>query len=525
MSALLALVLLLAAADPAAPAPDEGKLPASVEKLFEEKGKDGKPILGDTERAYLKKLPLHTRELIGKDVDAVTLGGAAHLKVLLSLELSSQAAAIVFSDNCILCHADPESQKKIHLFSADPKATGSNELLNLKNFVSDVHFRRGLSCAGCHGGSPDKDVMTPDIAARWPKADVRHQDRTWIPEFCARCHADPNFMRGYNPSLPTDQLAKYKDSQHGILLLEKKDSKAAQCVSCHGVHGIRGPKSRLSKVHPQAIPDTCGHCHADPKYMAGYQKADGTPLPTNQVEQFKKSVHGKALLEKGDLGAPACNSCHGNHAAMPPAVASVSQVCRTCHAQNATFFDGSKHKQAFEKHHWPECEKCHGKHDIAKATDAMISAAPDGLCGACHAENAKDNKECNETALYFRSSLTDLVTKQQELRPEAEELATRGLDTEPIQASLEELKEALVQTRTRVHTFDRGGFDQGAKAGREAIAKSESLLQATRSEQRYRRNGLLVSIGLMSFLAVAMAFKIRELSRRRAKDNEGRRTP
>ena len=82
-----------------------------------------------------------------------------------------------------------------------------------------------------------------------------------------------------------------------------------------------------------------------------------------------------------------------------------------------------------------------------------------------------------------------------------------------------------MQTRTRVHTFDKGGFDQGAKAGREAVSKSENLLQATRAEQRYRRNGLLVSIGLMSFLAVAMAFKIRELSRRRAKANEGRRTP
>jgi len=524
MNALCALVLFLGAAG-AAPTPDDGKLPASVEKLFEEKGKDGNPILGDTERGYLKKLPPHTRELIGRDVDALTVGGARHLKALLSLELSSQTAAIVFSDNCVLCHSDPESQKPIHLFSPDPKATHSAEHLNLKDLLSDVHFRRGLSCAGCHGGSPDKDVMTADIAARWPKAEVRHVDRTWIPEFCARCHADPNFMRGFNPSLATDQLAKYRDSQHGILLLEKKDSKAAQCVSCHGVHGIRGPKSRQSKVHPQAIPETCGHCHADPTYMAGYKKADGTPLPTNQLEGFKKSVHGKALLEKGDLGAPACNSCHGNHAAMPPAVGSVSQVCRTCHAMNGTLFDGSKHKQVFEQHHWPECEKCHGKHEILKPTDSLISDAPDGLCGACHAENAKNNSECNETAHYFRSSLADLLLRKQQFRPEAEHLAERGLDTEPILASMEELNEAIVQTRTRVHTFDKGGFDQGAKAGRDAVAKTETLLQAARGEQRYRRNGLLVSIGLMAFLAAAMAFKIRELSRRRAQGNDGRRPP
>jgi hypothetical protein len=522
MKALLPLLLLLGAAG-APPTSDEEKLPASVEKLFEEKGKDGTPILGEAERAYLKKLPLHTRELIGKDVDALTIGGARHLKALLSLELPSQAAAIAFSDNCILCHSDPESQKPIHLFSPDPKATHSAEHLNLKSFVSDVHFRRGLSCSGCHGGSPDKDVMTPDITARWPKADVRHTDRTWIPEFCGRCHADPNFMRGFNPSLPTDQLAKYRESQHGILLLQQKDSKAAQCVSCHGVHGIRGPKSRQSTVHPQAIPETCGHCHADPKYMAGYSKDDGTPLPTDQLEAFKKSVHGKALLEKGDLGAPACNSCHGNHAAMPPKVSSVSQVCRTCHSQNATFFDGSKHKQAFEAHHWPECEKCHGKHEIGKPTDTLISDAPDALCGSCHAQNARDNPECNATARYFRSSLLELASSSQKLRPEAEGLAERGLDAEPIFASIEELSEAIVQTRSRVHTFDRGGFDQGAKVGREAVAKTEGLMEKARAEQRYRRNGLLVSIGLMSFLALVMALKIGELSRRRAQARENRR--
>src|SRR5689334_8799543 len=294
MTVLLPLLLVLSQTGPA-PAADDGKLPASLEALFQEKDKEEKLILGEPERTYLKKLPPHTRELIGKDVDALTVGGARHLKALLALELPSQSAAILFSDNCILCHTDPESQKKIHLFSADPKATQSSEILNLKSFVSDVHFRRGLSCSGCHGGSPQNDVMTADIAARWPKADVRHTDRTWIPEFCARCHADPAFMRGFNPSLPTDQLSKYKDSQHGILLLQQKDSKAAQCVSCHGVHGIRGPKSRQSSVHPQAIPETCGRCHADAKYMAGYKKDDGTPLPTNQLEEFKKSVHGKAL--------------------------------------------------------------------------------------------------------------------------------------------------------------------------------------------------------------------------------------
>ena len=58
-------------------------------------------------------------------------------------------------------------------------------------------------------------------------------------------------------------------------------------------------------------------------------------IPTDQYEKYSKSVHGVALLQKHDLGAPACNKCHGNHGATPPGVESISKVCGTCHALNA----------------------------------------------------------------------------------------------------------------------------------------------------------------------------------------------
>jgi hypothetical protein len=510
-----ALAALLVTTPDAGEVKDDGALPPSVEAVFGEKGDDGKPVLGEAERVLLRKLYPRTRAMVGVAVDEGRVAGPEHLKLLLSLELSPQLADIVFTDNCLLCHSDP-AQKKALRFSADPKASGTPEHLNLRAVLSDVHFRRGLLCAGCHGGKASNTEMTRDINERWPDKSVRHTDRTWIPGFCARCHADTAFMRNFNPSLPTDQLAKYEKSRHGELLLKEKDSRAAQCVSCHGVHGIRGPKSRSSTVHPQAIPETCGRCHADAKYMAGYKTADGYPLPTSQLSDYRKSVHGKALLEKGDLSAPACNDCHGNHASQPPAVSSVSQVCRTCHVTNGTLFDGSKHKKQFEEHHWPECEQCHGKHSIQKPTDELISAAPDGLCGTCHAENAKDNPSCNEGARYFRANLVELASQARRLPIEAEHLAEHGLDVEPIVASIGEVDEALVQARTRMHTFDKGGFEIGARAGREAVAKTEQLLAAAGEERRFRRDGLLLSIGAMGFLAVIMWLKIRELDRLRA---------
>ena len=488
------------------------QLPKQVAALLTEKDASGKPIISDDLRSYLQSLPDHTVGLIGRSIDLEMLASADHLKILLSLKLSPQAAELVFTDNCIVCHTDPENQRPHTLFSIDPPKDRPH--LNLKEFLSDTHFRRGLSCAGCHGGSPTDKRMVDEIYQKWPKRDARQKDRTWIPEFCGNCHSSPGRMRQFNPSLPTDQLAKYRESRHGILLLQEKDSRAAQCVSCHGVHGIRDPKSRLSLVHPQRVPETCGRCHADSSLMANYKLPDGSSFPTNQLADYRRSVHGKALLEKGDLGAPACNSCHGNHAALPPAVASVAQICRTCHVANGTLFDGSKHKQAFETHKWPECEMCHGKHAIQKPTVEMVGNTPGTLCFDCHAKYSQSNPECNATAAHFHQVLTALDAQAKVYSSQTEQLAERGLDVAPLQESLEEFDEAFVKARTTIHSFDRGTFDAAAAPGKEALAKAQSWLEKARREYRFRRNGLLASIAVMVFLAAVLYFKIREISSR-----------
>src|SRR5438067_13252595 len=168
-------------------------------------------------------MPERTRQLLGAAVESVILGSADHLRILLSLDLPPQDMDLLLQDNCILCHSDPGNVKPRALFSPDPAKEGSNPLLDLREFVSDAHFRRGLSCSGCHGGSPKDESMSNEIGKRWPKAEERHRDRSWIPDFCARCHADPVFMRGFNPQIPTDQLAEYLESRHGERRLRESD--------------------------------------------------------------------------------------------------------------------------------------------------------------------------------------------------------------------------------------------------------------------------------------------------------------
>jgi predicted CXXCH cytochrome family protein len=506
---------LLFAVGAVAPQANQGQFVPSegLSKLLAGRGEAGETLIGADERAYFDGLPVRAKVLFNDAVEEELLTEAIHLREILALGLSVPKLELFMRDNCVVCHTDPSAQEPETLFSADPESSGSPPHLNLLEFVSDAHFRRGLSCAGCHGGEPSDEDMADEIYDRWPEAPDRHEDRTWIPEFCARCHADPALMRNFNPALPTDQYTKYKASLHGRLLLVEADSKAAQCVSCHGVHGIRGPKSPRSLVHPQQVPYTCGACHADREYMAGYTGLDGESLPTNQLEEYEASVHGHALVERGDLGAPACNDCHGNHAAMPPEVASIAQVCRNCHAGNGELFDGSKHKLVFERHGWPECAQCHGNHAIAEADDSMLSEESSPLCYECHREHAADNPDCEATAEYFYSSITTVAHQTELLGEQVHRLAEMGLDVDSLGANVDELDDILMRSRSQIHAFDRSEFEELVTRGREEADKGWQAVDEAEAEYRFRRNGLLVSVSLMAFLALMIYLKVREIER------------
>ncbi len=199
---------------------------------------------------------------------------------------------------CIRCHDD----QKIMDSYGYKKTANQYELLK-----SSVHFQPSYNnegpiadCVTCHGVHKIAKVTSPKSPV-YP---------TNIVSLCGGCHSNASFMKLYNPALPIDQVAKYKTSVHGIKN-SKGDTNVAECASCHGSHGIRAVKDPFSNVYKTNIPKVCSSCHSDKEKMAQYK------IPTNQYRLYVKSVHGVALLEKGDLGAPSCNDCHGNHGAVP----------------------------------------------------------------------------------------------------------------------------------------------------------------------------------------------------------------
>ena len=387
--------------------------------------------------------------------------------------------------NCFTCHNDWEEGK-------DAPS---------KRWPADIHKDAGLNCFDCHGGDPSLDDMDAVRASKGYRGVPKVAE---IPEFCGRCHGDAAYMKKFNPLLPIDQLEKYKTSMHGMRLA-KGDVKVATCISCHSVHNIIPANTPTSTVYAINIPKTCAACHSNAAYMAGYN------IPTDQYDKFAKSVHGIALLEKDDIGAPACNDCHGNHGALPPGVDDIAAVCGLCHAKNATLFDQSPHKQAFQEQNLPQCETCHSNHDIEKPFDAMIGIGPKSVCIECHSGGGDDKGYATAEAVSVL--LDSLVTTEQEATDIITRAEQKGMSVTDQRFALKDVHASLIESRTLVHSFSlekiKPELDKGIKL---AVAVYQQGLGILR-EYAFRRTGLGVATILITFVALLIWLKIRRIER------------
>ncbi len=353
------------------------------------------------------------------------------------------------------------------------------------------HIAQCTSCHGAHGIVTKTDRSSPVHPLN-------------LPTTCTKCHSDATFMRTYNPSLPVDQLEKYRTSVHGKRN-KNGDPKTADCASCHGSHEILPAKDPRSHVYPTNLPATCAKCHSNATYMKAYG------IASDQFEQFAKSVHGQALLEKKDLGAPACNDCHGNHGAAPPGVESVSKVCGTCHALNAELFSSSPHKKAFDSRKFPECETCHGNHEIVAAKDELLGVGEGAICAWCHKENS--NIKGYQAARTMRSLADSLIAREEHAMMLVDEAEQKGMEVGEAKFKLREIRQARLETRTKVHSFNLDQFSEVAARG--FVSAATVTAEATEAIDQYyfRRWGLLIASLIITILAAALYVSIRRIEK------------
>jgi len=238
--------------------------------------------------------------------------------------------------------------------------------------------------------------------------------------------------------------------------------------------------------------------------MAGYK------IPTDQVAKYKTSVHWKAMTDKGDLSAPTCNECHGNHGAVPPGVSFVGNVCGQCHSLTADLFKKSVHAKVFAEMGNPGCATCHENHGIQPPGDFMLGLGDKAVCSTCHGADDKGGK----TATEMRALIDSLSGETQKANAILLQANHAGMEVSQAQFDLDGAKDALVKARTAVHSYTVAPVKQEVEAGLAISSKAYARGVRAMQDLRFRRVWLTIFLVVVLALAAGLVMKIRQVDRR-----------
>jgi len=447
-------------------------------------------------------------------------------------------------DQCMNCHS---------MLDGKFKAPASS-------YTSDVHFRKGLACSSCHGGdskNEDQDkamnksagfIGVPKgfqiskicakchsekftalqnsihgesstgkgsiinscitchgvhniISVKSPSSKVNGAN---IVSTCAGCHSNAAYMKNYNPEISVDMLDKYKTSMHGKKVFGG-DAKAANCASCHGSHDVKKVNNPQSNVYFSNVPKTCNKCHGNAEYMKEYK------IPTDQFDKYKSSVHGIALLEKGDKNAPSCNKCHGDHGAAPPEIESISKVCGTCHVLNAQMFQESAHKQAFDNKGLHECGVCHNNHDVRQPSDDMIGTGEKSVCIKCHQAGDKGF----DAAFIMKKMIDSLNNDVNTANYFINEAEQKGMDVSDSKFDNNDIKKVLITSRTVIHYANLQKYLETIGEGFKITDKAKQSGKESIDDYYNRRIYLGISSLFITIIGLALYMKLRKIQKKK----------
>ncbi len=198
------------------------------------------------------------------------------------------------------------------------------------------------------------------------------------------------------------------------------------CADCHGGdpeafddedESMWNVDSFIGVPEKSELPDFCGTCHSDVRYMKKYNPQ----AKTDQVAQYKTSKHGILLFEDDEEKVAVCTDCHSVHGILevdnPKASVyplNLPETCANCHS-DAAYMEGfdiptdqlDKYKSSVHGHALferrdisaPVCNDCHGNHGATPPEFDDISY----VCSGCHVNNSD---------LFKKSHLNDLFIKE-----------------------------------------------------------------------------------------------------------------
>jgi len=322
---------------------------------------------------------------------------------------SSSAQGMATKD-CLLCHGKPELSmtrggKKVSLF-VDEQQYAASTHARVACAQCHVEVRASLlracepikskvDCSSCHAAVVDVyrtsvhgvlhakgDADAPSCldchdrhatkSKRWPSSPTFARA---VPDLCGRCHRAGERAARRIDSKGPDIVKSYRESIHGVGLLEAGLVVTATCADCHTAHGELPPSDPNSTVSRGKLIETCSRCH----HGIG--------------DVFQASIHGSSNTKAQGQKLPICEDCHTSHQISRTDVADFRMKmmgqCGNCHKKEAdTFFETYHGKVSrLGNPRAAKCYDCHGTHDIRPPSDPASRLSRQNVvrtCGKCH---------------------------------------------------------------------------------------------------------------------------------------------
>ncbi|MEO5377861.1 MAG: hypothetical protein H7832_08800 [Magnetococcus sp. DMHC-6] len=262
------------------------------------------------------------------------------------------------SQACLECH---DGRQTIEVANTGLYADEEQEKRPLtaivpKQYNSAVHAKMG--CRDCHTGITS--VQPP------------HQSGQPEHKACLSCHQkDATGMEAI--------ATHYEKSIHARINVDDPQSLNASCEACHDSHFFNIPKDKKSQAYAEwqlSIPKLCGQvCHTD------------------ELDDYRNSVHGTEFLQKKNLKSANCIDCHSSHDVGGTRLLAFQlqspKNCATCHPLSFSTYRETYHGRVFLHGdiHTAKCFNCHEAHKTLRTTDLKSRIHPNNrlkTCEKCH---------------------------------------------------------------------------------------------------------------------------------------------
>jgi cytochrome b subunit of formate dehydrogenase len=289
------------------------------------------------------------------------------------------------NEGCLACHDVKKAKIEVARADGDKRELGKVDPAKLSK---SIHGE--MKCVECHRDITDnqaKHVKAKDVA----------------PANCIRCHEDL-WAKVQQEKLTQEKerlgdvvknIEAYKLSFHARPDKDDPSHAKATCEDCHSSHAFNvPPKGTIKRTEwHKEIPKTCGEkCHED------------------QLEDYTSSVHGKEVLEKGNIKAAVCTDCHTTHSVSNTSsdkfkIANVN-ACGSCHKEELKAYADTYHGQVnrLGYTYTARCPDCHGSHEIKRVDDPKSKVHPDNrlkTCSKCHSDDKPGMHQATAGFLSF----------------------------------------------------------------------------------------------------------------------------